>query len=191
MLTSLLTSLLITAAPASAEAPPLEAVFAPLRWDTRVEEVHRAFPGTSVDVQRYGDPERLLAIVNDGRSSALGDVIVTVVGDRTGRLHSIQYSFDDRRPGCKLGGFDPERVPAKLDCAWRKGPFALRTLKRWERIVRRELGRPTSGPEETNGEIFLKWRRPGHDVFLSLTRGDDGLWEVSLTAQLPDSESAG
>jgi hypothetical protein len=183
--------LLVLVAAPSAAAPPLEKVFAPLRWDTRVEDVRRAFPGTSVEVQRLRDPERLLAVVTGAKTSALSDVIVTVQGDGRGRLHSIRYSFDDRRPGCKLGGFDPYQVPAHLDCAWRRGPTALKTLKRWERIVRKELGPPTSGPQEAHGEISYTWRRPGHDVFLALTQGEDGLWEISLDAVLPDPESGG
>lgn len=184
---SSLATLLIAAAPSTA-APPLEAVFAPLRWDTRVEDVHRAFPGASVEVQRYGDPERLLALVTGARTAVLGDVLVTAEGDGKGRLRLIRYSFDDRRPGCKLGGFDPQSVPAHRDCAWRKGPTASRTLKRWEGMVRKELGPPSSRLLEKDGGISFKWRRPGHDVFLSFDQGEDGLWEISLTAQLPDSE---
>jgi hypothetical protein len=186
MISSLVTLLVIAAAPPTV-APPLEALFAPLRWDTRVENVHRAFPGTSVDVRRLRGPERLLAVVTGAKTSALGDVMVTVEGDGKGRLHLIKYSFDDRRPGCKLGGIDPQKVPAHLDCAWRKGPTAMETLRRWERMVRKELGAPTSGPEQADDGVFLKWRRPGHDAFLSLTQGDDGLWEISLTAQRPYS----
>jgi hypothetical protein len=66
----------------------------------------------------------------------------------------------------------------------------LNAFKRWERIVRKELGAPTSAPRKIEGGIFMKWRRPTHDVFLSLAQGDDGLWEISLAAQLPDPTPA-
>jgi hypothetical protein len=187
---SCLFSLLIVTAP-PVRTPPLEAVFAPLRWETRIEDLGATFAGASVEVQRLRDPERVLAVVTRAKVPALGDVMVTLEASREGRLHLIEYSFDDRRPECRLGGRDPQEVPVHLDCAWRHGPTALNTLKRWERIVRKELGPPSSRLQQTDGGVFLTWRRPTHEVFLHLARGDDGLWEISLGAQLPGPTSAG
>lgn len=183
-MTTLVPAVLFVIAGAAARPPPppLLDAFAPLTWATKVNELSAAFPGANVQVDHLDDPKRLMVRVSNASTGTLGDVSVVMEATRRGELYYITYGTRDRRPQCDLERGAAEKAPRREDCTWRGGPRAKAILAAWEKMIRKQLGPPSREPDDGSGNVFYKWQTPGYTVFVSLTQGDDGFWEVSLAA---------
>ena len=160
----------------------LPAVYSPLDWEMNVKKTKELFPNAEIQehTETYGKTK--LYLIYKITWKYFGDAYITIRHRKYKNIKLIQIATMESRHECIIGSGNS--VPR--DCRTRYGDVLLQVLQSLKENISREFGKPL-GPRKPidssdRRETEYLWKRKGYTLYLTMSKGEQEDWDVSLTA---------
>jgi len=173
-----------------AQAPEsLPGIFGPLSWEMNPKDIRQLFPKARVIESAHTIQERSgkfqkakVITISPVMWKYLGETYASVYHDDK-KIKLIRIETTESRPECEIS----KEKPLPKWCRDNYNKELLRILERVKKEISDSYGPPIKYNASTRyvpdpKEIGYVWKRKSFDLSLVLSKDDQGVWAVTLTA---------